>query len=98
MKAGVDEDRAGAGVADQEGGAGDGDRVLAGEEGAQQLRRQHPAAGADHHRPRPFDVAGDDRFDRDGGAAGAAGERLVQGVRFDADSHRGGDSYGSVRL
>ena len=71
VQAGVDEDRAGARVAEQEGGAGDLHRRLAAEQGPRQLQRQEAAARALHHRARPGDVAGDHRFDRHRRARGA---------------------------
>ena len=88
VQAGVDEDRPGAGVADEEGGDGDFRRRLAGDQRPQQLQRLEAPPGPFHHRPRPFDVAGDQRLDDNRRPGGAPGERLVQGLRLHSDLHR----------
>ena len=63
-------------------------RVLAAEQRPQQLQGEEAAARVDHQRAREVAVAGDHWFDRDGGAGGAPGERLVQRLRLDLDAHR----------
>ncbi len=64
VKAGVDEDRPGAGVADQEGrGWGSSTGGLPVSRPRSTFSVLEVPAGALHHRARPGDVAGDDRFD-----------------------------------
>ena len=88
VQAGVDQDRAGARVAEQEGRDGHRRGGLAGEQGPQQLQGLETTPRPLHHRLRPGDPAGDDRFDRDRGAGSTAGEWLVQRLGLDTHLHR----------
>ena len=87
VQAGVDEDRVGARVADQEDWDRDLVRAAAGQR-AHHPQRFHAAARVDHHLEREVDVAGDHRLDRDAGAGRPADERLGQGGGLDLDCHR----------
>ena len=88
MQAGVDEDRAGAGVADQEGGTGTviGGLPVISARSSFRVSKRPPGRSiiARGHST----VAGDQRFDGDGRPRRSPGERLVQGLCLHLDLHR----------
>jgi hypothetical protein len=87
VQTGVDEDRAGAGVADEERRNRNHVRLAAAEQRSQQLQGEEAPARVDHHRLREVDVAGDQRFDDDSRSRRPPGERLVQGLRLHLNLH-----------